>query len=350
MRLIHTADVHLRRDRPATIEALDAVLAVAEDHSVDLVTIGGDLFDRPADVDDLRPELRARFDAYPGSVLLIPGNHDADAFGRNLDFGRGVTALVHPPAERWETTDAVVVGVPYTDSITDELYRALVDRAPSDRAGVLLLHCTLDGAVGRGDVGDDEPLRYCPVGRETLAHLGYDVVLAGHVHRTFDHRRFGDGTHFVYPGSPVSHGWDETGRRQAALVDTDRGTIEGIPLDTVYRERGRFTVAHGAEAAVIEEVGDWVDRRVDEGCEYEVVVEGFVSMPEQTFRDRVETVAGGGRVRTDVLDVREVVDHELYQRFVRRLDERETVDDREAVEQLLIRALGDEIRSGEVRP
>ena len=93
-RLGHTADVHLRSDADERLEALEAVLTTAADHDVDVVTIGGDLFDRPADVEELRSDLRNRyFSGLDFEVVLIPGNHDVEAFRRDLLFGDGCTVI-----------------------------------------------------------------------------------------------------------------------------------------------------------------------------------------------------------------------------------------------------------------
>ena len=57
-RLLHTADVHLRADAPERLDALRECLVLAESTAVDVVTIGGDLFDSPEDAEALRPTLR----------------------------------------------------------------------------------------------------------------------------------------------------------------------------------------------------------------------------------------------------------------------------------------------------
>lgn len=67
IRVLHTSDVHLTLDAPERREALRDPLAKAEEEAFDVVTIGGDLFDRPEDVEALRSDLRN--DLLFGSVL-----------------------------------------------------------------------------------------------------------------------------------------------------------------------------------------------------------------------------------------------------------------------------------------
>lgn len=349
MRICHTADLHLREDAPETLDALDAVLDVAERRDADLLTVGGDLFDRPRGVDALRPRLRERFADAGVEVLVVPGNHDAAAFRRNLDFGSNVEALVADPCERRDYGDVTVVGVPYTDEFSDELYGALRDAAPESGTGVLLVHCTLDVGFRRDDVGSEEATRYCPVSRSVLGELGYDVVLAGHIHRGFDRRRLPGGGEFVYPGSPCSHATTETGPRHAALYDATDGSLDGVRLTTFYHDRGEWTVRPGEAEAVLDEVDRWVAEREADRCEYRVAVDGFVR-DEAAFGERLRAIVPADRLTNDVRDAGPVLGHELYERFERRLAEREDVEEPDAVREVVLRALSDLLASGEVRP
>ena len=349
MRILHTADLHLREDAPETIDALDAVLEAARTRDADLVTVGGDLFDRPTDVDALRPALRERFADAGREVLVVPGNHDAAAFRRNLDFGPTVDPLVGAPCDSRRVGEATVVGVPYTSEFTDELYAALREAAPADGPGVLLLHCTLDVGFDRDAVGTEETTRYCPVSRSVLGELGYDAVLAGHIHAGLDRRRLPGGGHFVYPGSPCSHTTAETGPRHAVVYDTAADALEPVRLPTFYHDRRRWTVRPGEGAAVLDEVDRWVADREADDCEYRVAVDGFVR-DEAAFGERLATIVPGDRLTNEVRDVGPVLDHELYERFERRLAEREDVDDPEAVRAVVTRALSDLLIAGEVRP
>lgn len=67
-------------------------------------------------------------------------------------------------------------------------------------------------------------------------------MLSGHFHTSLDLRELENGGKFVYPGSPISHGWKELGRRQAVLVDTDDETLKGIHLNTFYLDKFEKTI------------------------------------------------------------------------------------------------------------
>ncbi|WP_455381783.1 metallophosphoesterase family protein, partial [Salinispira pacifica] len=88
VRILHTADLHLGmkfagypqvRDRlsAARFDALDRIVESANREQCSLLTIGGDLFDRPrvgaAEVERAAESL-SRFEGE--AVLVLPGNHD----------------------------------------------------------------------------------------------------------------------------------------------------------------------------------------------------------------------------------------------------------------------------------
>lgn len=86
MRILHTADWHVgkklgRLDRSSETEAvLDELVAIAKDHSVDLVIVAGDLFDRglpPFLSLRLVLDTLVRLADTGASVVAIPGNHDS---------------------------------------------------------------------------------------------------------------------------------------------------------------------------------------------------------------------------------------------------------------------------------
>ena len=121
MLILHTSDLHLSEDRPETIQALDELIRVANQKSVDLMTIGGDLFDSVEDAEGLRADLRRKFTDNAFSILCIPGNHDIDAYARNLDFGPDITIFTEKPFKLVSQEDVTFTAVPFTERASKEL-------------------------------------------------------------------------------------------------------------------------------------------------------------------------------------------------------------------------------------
>lgn len=338
MKILHTADLHLRTDEEKTVDALRDVLQKAAANDVDLLTIGGDVFDSPGDADALRPELRDLLTGNPFDIVAIPGNHDEDVYRKNLRFGEDLDVLVETPYSATRIDGVEIVGVPFTSSMTEALFSALERRGAADRTQVLLLHCTLDIGFGSAAVGTEEG-RYFPVTKSTLGTFDFDYVLAGHVHSTDREVPLDNGGTFIYPGSPVSHSTTETGRRKAVLIDTEQRNTATIALDTFYHDELSVTIRPGAEADALERIEEWVSRRRDDECDMEISVDGFVDADEDEFYEELAAAAEPVVPDDDTRTVSHVLDHPLYRRFLEKMDERERIEDEEMVRTRVLEVL-----------
>jgi len=330
-RLGHTADVHLRPDAEERLEALEAVLTTAADHDVDVLTIGGDLFDRPADVEELRSDLRNRyFSDLDFEVVLIPGNHDVEAFRQDLLFGDACTVIAdEADYGEWTSADGdlKIVAIPYRTEVTDDLLFALDTRPAFDGTEILLFHGSLDAPIG-ADPGDEAAYRYFPVTEELLAELGFDYYLAGHYHGAHL-LQFDGGAEFAYPGTPASTRTSETDRRGVVLLDPDDG-LSVTELDTFHHLEKHVTVTPGEEAAAIAEIDDWVDTAVAPSAAPSIVVDGVIDRGETDFADRLSEVAEPDWITNHTVSAAHVRAHPVCEAFEARLDETEWDDDMKA--------------------
>ena len=87
MKILHTADIHLREYKDERWEALQKLIEVGRQNEVEIFTICGDLFDRGVDAENLRPQIREVFSKTGFKVLIIPGNHDSDSYKSGMYFG-----------------------------------------------------------------------------------------------------------------------------------------------------------------------------------------------------------------------------------------------------------------------
>lgn len=322
--ILHTADVHLRPDRAERLDALREVLGAAADHGVDLVTVGGDLFDTDRAGERLRGELRSLFSGHEFEILVIPGNHDQASFRGDLYFGEDFRAGTDEPYGQFQVGDVRVTTVPFQRRATDDLLLSLADRAPFDGVECLLLHCSLETPIDR-TAGDEGDHRYFPVSKQALAQLEFDYYLAGHFHSSH-HVELPHGGQFVYPGTPASVSRKETGRRSVALVDTDADPVLRFEeLDTHYVDAFSRTVRPGNEADVFEAIADRRERWRQDHVDAAVVLDGFTGMTEVEFADHLSEVARGCSVENRVTTVRNIVSHPLFEAFEAELDGRESI-------------------------
>lgn len=333
------------------MEALEAVLDAADAEGADAVTIGGDLFEGPEDAEALRPRLRNElFTDRSFEVVLIPGNHDGDAFEGDVFFGDACTVLAEDPYEQWvDPTGSIrVTGIPFRSAPDDDLLFALRDREAFSGTDALLVHCSLDAPLGDREAGGEAEHRYFPVSRDALVDLGFDVYLAGHYHS--QHRlELADGSTFVYPGTPASTRTTETGRRRVAVLDADPGTVDFRPLDTFRYERERFTVTPGEEDRVLSRVRRWAIERAVAGAEATVHVDGFCAADEAAFNRRLLEASGDAELVDETRNVRPVLNHPLFAEFESELEAREWDDETaEAVRERTVEVFARLLARGEI--
>ncbi len=348
MRIVHTADVHLRGEREERWKALDAVLAVAADAGAGVVAIAGDLFDRDVDAPALKTNLRRALERFPGTVVIIPGNHDArgiragDFFGDNVRVLAGHDTVADVGGIRF-------VGLPYEDVSIDGTLARLraASRQRADGTNVLLYHGELlDFSPGGGAFGDEDDREYMPARIADIASLGFDYVLAGHFHKNHHVRACGDG-YFVYSGSPVAITRRETGRRHVTLLDPGAAPVAHV-LNTHHFEEVdiRLAPSEGEHPLVR------IEKRLstlDMHARALVTVRGFVDlsqvgMTEVEFQAALKELCARfpcESVETGSCnDVGAIIAGDLFKRFDARL-ERTALgeDDRALVREMTIRAM-----------
>lgn len=303
------------------------------------MTIGGDLFDSERDAEVLRPTLRRMFDGNPFEILAIPGNHDKEAYSANLDFGSDLKIATTEPFEIHTYKGISIIAVPYQDQPSDQLLHELENAAKEAQARILLIHCTLDIGFTSQDFGEEAAKIYFPVTAETLSRLKYDYILAGHFHTQTCKKSLNGNRYFIYPGSPISHTKKEIGKRQAVLIDTEKGDTAGIFLDSFYYDSVQLYVRPGKEEETLQALKEWIALRSADHCNLEVIVTGFLKISEPDFRKALESIGKNAEILHAYRNVERVLGHPLYKRFVEKLEIDEENEDKEKVENFVIDAM-----------
>ena len=348
MRIVHTADVHLRSDRDQRWKALGAVIEAATVAGADVLAVAGDLFDRDVDAPALKTHLRRSLERFPGTVVVIPGNHDTGGIRAGDFFGANVRVLAGHDVVA-DVDGVRFIGVPFEDVGIDGTLARLraASRLRIDDTNILLYHGELlDLSPGGGAFGEEDDREYMPARLADLGDLGFDYVLAGHFHKNHDVRACGAG-YFVYAGSPVSITRRETGRRHVTIIDPGSAP-EPLALDTHHYVDADIRLSPGdGEHPLVR-----IERELaalPAGASALVVVRGFVDlasigMTEVEFQAVLkETCARFPCDSVDASacsDVGAILAGDLFRRFDARLADTALGDeDRALVREMTIRAM-----------
>ncbi len=243
MKILHTADIHLKEYEDERWKALQELIEIGKKEKVEIFVISGDLFNKDIDAESLRPKIRELFSDNGFQMILIPGNHDSDSYKSGMYFGENTTILAGLE-DCFEHKEVRICGIPFEpiggEKILHKL-RFFRDRFISDKKkkNILLYHGelldTFFSRKSRKDFGDEGEERYMPAKLSYFKDLNIDYVLAGHFHSNFQLRRLENGGYFVYPGSPLSLTKRETGQRRVNILELGGPPGEYL-LNTPYLE------------------------------------------------------------------------------------------------------------------
>lgn len=338
MKIIHTADVHLSKDYPERLDALEEIVEMCEDEKADLLLISGDLFDRNTGPDDFETDIRPLFSDNSFHTLVIPGNHDESAFREESYFGSDIEQLTDTPFESRKYQDLRITGVPYTEEGFAELVEPLSEEVDDDRVDLLMIHCTLTGVQG----GFGEESEYLPVKPEELVKTGFDYVFSGHIHSRATRKDLG-GTVFTYPGSPVSISSSETGKRHVWILDTETESLETRELDTFHHIERTIELMPNENERIEDTVRE-LETKDLEKASVTVELHGFTDRKIGEIQDDLKKMLedldpGEFAVENRGLEsMASIVDSDIYVEFKEKMDERDPSKP-DKVEKKFLRAL-----------
>jgi exonuclease SbcD len=350
MKILHTADIHLREYNDERWQALQKLIAIGGKEGIEIFVVSGDLFDRGVDAESLRPHIRGLFSDTGFQICLIPGNHDSDSYSGGMYFGEDAVILTDLSMP-FEYKDVIIWGVPFKPTESDEILhqlRSIAPRVTPDKKHIVLYHGELlDAYFSRMDFGAEGDERYMPMRLSYFNDLQVDYVLAGHFHKRFDVRRLEGGGYFVYPGSPVSITQRETGQRKVNLFEVGKPPQE-YPLDTPHFEEMIITCDPFSQTPPLEAVKGRV-RSLHPSARIILTITGFINgeaigMNEQEFVEHVQKTVRGRSVEEhyEFRDIRMILEDDLFQGFLKRLEQRDYDEgQKRQMQEIVIRAMMD---------
>ncbi len=211
MRFIHTADLHLDAPvaalpqraaiRRSGLEVLKEMIEYARANDIKIMVIAGDLFDSPTPSVAMAGAVSAMLrEAKDITFLIAAGNHDPlprSGAWCGTSFAENVHVFGHEAAP-FCVAEGCFVGA----SLGENKGAHPFDGLP-EKKGITV-------GVFHGAVGDPEPCYR--VEESKVRACGFDYLALGHIHKPAAPKRLGE-TVTVQCGSPVAHGFDESGER-----------------------------------------------------------------------------------------------------------------------------------------
>ncbi|MEO0205849.1 MAG: metallophosphoesterase, partial [candidate division WOR-3 bacterium] len=223
MLIIHTADLHLTSKEPSRLRILEWIINKGNEKGVHLLIIAGDLFESDTDSTILRTEVRNLFEKFHAKILLLPGNHDAESYGPNYDYGQNVKQLTNKPFEQLTFNNITIVAVPYQKTRFSECIMDL-----TKDVDVLITHGTLYD-LSILPILNEEDTEYMPVYPAEIENL-FRCVLMGHIHSAYIDLSY-KKARIVYPGAPIALNTKCRSPRRVAFIEIDQRKLDIRPLE-----------------------------------------------------------------------------------------------------------------------
>jgi DNA repair exonuclease SbcCD nuclease subunit len=329
MKILHTADIHLREYRDDRWKTLQKLIEIGKKENVEIFVISGDLFDKGIDAETLRPKIREIFSNTGFKIILLPGNHDNESYKSGMYFGEDTIILTNLN-EPFEYKDLKIWGLAFEsiegEEILDKLH-LLANNLTTDKRNILLYHGELlDSFFSRKDLGDEGEGRYMPVKLSYFKDLNVDYVLAGHFHSKFDMWKLENGGYFVYPGSPISITKREIGQRKVNLFEVGKPPQE-YPLDTPHFEEVVIEFDPFIEKNPVEIVRERLGR-VHPEASIILIIKGYINsekikISESELANRIREITKGKPVEEhlEFKDIHTILKDDLFKSFMKKLEQ-----------------------------
>ena len=330
IKILHTADLHLREYQDNRWKTLQTLIEIGKKEKVEIFIISGDLFDKEIDAETLKPKVREIFSNNGFKIILIPGNHDSEAYAPGMYFGEDTVILtvINRP---FEYKNLMIWGLPFESMEREEILyklRLIGKNLPKNRKNILLYHGELlDAVFSRKDFGEEGEERYMPIKLSYFKDLNFDYILAGHFHSKFNTWKLENGGYFVYPGSPISITRKETGRRKVNLFKIGEPPKEYF-LDTPHFEEISIDLDPFTEKHPLEIIKEHLEK-VHDKAKIILRVRGYINsekinVNESEFVRQIKEITKEKFLEEEHFEFRDIsriLEDDLFKRFREKLEQ-----------------------------
>jgi len=349
MKILHTADIHLREYGDERWKTLQQLIEIGKKEKVELFVISGDLFDKGINAEILKPKIREIFSNNGFKIILIPGNHDSEAYKSGMYFGED-TIILTDLNEPFEYKDLIIWGLPFEDIEGEKILtklHSLKNNMATNKRNIILYHGELlDAFFSRKDFGEEGKRRYMPVKLSYFKDLNVDYVLAGHLHSKFDMWILENGGYFVYPGSPVSITKREIGQRKVNIFEVGKPPAE-YPLDTPHFEEVVIELDPFIEKHPVEIIEEHL-KEVHPEASIILTVKGYINsekikISESELVKQIKEIIKEKSIVEEHLkfrDIHTILEDDLFKSFIKKLEQTDYDEEKKKqLRELVIKAM-----------
>lgn len=243
MKFVHIADMHF--DTPFTSlnmkgdlgdvrrleqrKIFNKIIDYIKENEVDFFFISGDLYEHNYTKKSTIDFINDCFEQIPNTkVFIAPGNHDpyvSGSYYETYNFASNVYVF-KGNVEKRELENINVYGMAFNSFYMDGIDLDSIEKLSQDKPNVFLVHCDLNGGK------DEDGFTYNNINETKLNALKFNYVAMGHIHKS--NFKDNDKNLVVYPGSPISMGFDELGQHgmiSGEILENGEVKLEFIKLD-----------------------------------------------------------------------------------------------------------------------
>lgn len=240
MKFVHIADMHfdtpfhMLSDRANLGEvrrldqrkAFKKMIEYIKENEIPYLLIAGDLYDhdyiRQTTIDFINDCFKQIVNT---KIYITPGNHDPylkNSYYAQYHWSENVKIFTSQ-LEKIEMEDFDLYGYGFEDFYLKESKIEEIKIENRQKQNILITHASLDG-------GYDDQRVYNTISSSKLKQLGFDYVALGHIHKR---NLTSENKHIIYPGSPISLGFDELGEHGMIVgnIEKEKIEVEFVKLD-----------------------------------------------------------------------------------------------------------------------
>lgn len=282
MKFVHIADMHF--DIPFTTLAKNdlsnerrleqrkifkEIINYIAQNNIDYLFICGDLYEHEYVKKSTIEYINNLFKEIPNTnVYIVPGNHDPiikDSYYNKFNWNSNVF-IFNEKISKVSKSEVDIYGFGFNNFYRNNPNLNEIQIENPNKVNILLTHTALDAS-------QKEDMQYNPIQKSKLKELGFDYIALGHIHKPYYNEE--QNQNIIYPGSPISLGFDEQGFHGMIVGQIEKGTkleLTFIPMDKKeFVEKELLVDNLNSQEEIIEAINSTV---LEENKYYKIILKG----------------------------------------------------------------------------